>query len=46
MNLAIGLFVTIISGLALVTLWLLATSPKGWQDERGFHYGEPEDDRG
>lgn len=29
---------------ALTALWLLArAAPLGWQDDEGFHYGEPGD---
>lgn len=29
---------------ALVALWRLTrAAPLGWQDDKGFHYGEPDD---
>lgn len=34
----------IAAAIGLTTLWLLThTAPLGWQDEDGFHYGEPDD---
>lgn len=28
-------------GLFVLGAWSIATAPYGWEDEDGFHYGEP-----
>lgn len=34
----------IVAAIGLTALWLLArAAPLGWQDDKGFHYGEPDD---
>lgn len=43
----VGLIIAgiILAALAVMT-WLVHTAPLGWEDEeRGFVYGEPEDDQ-
>ena len=30
--------------LALFLMWGVATAPMGWEDEDGFHWGEPDED--
>jgi hypothetical protein len=40
MNLAIGL--TISAAVIAVLAWMVWTAPLGWEDETGFHLGEPE----
>lgn len=40
----IGLAITAVCLAALgVMLWLVWHAPIGWQDDDGFHYGEPDE---
>lgn len=31
--------------LCAITVYLMLTAPEGYQDENGFHYGKPEDNK-
>lgn len=40
----LGLAITIAVLIPLAFMcWLVATAPLGWEDENGFHYGEPDE---
>lgn len=30
--------------MTLYVIWELVTAPLGWEDEDGFHWGEPDED--
>lgn len=39
-----GLFAVLAGTGVAMLLWRYATAPRGYQDEQGFHYGEPGDE--